>query len=223
MPTALVVKKGSKIWASLSGGIPCPVSPTEIAQIFEPFFTTKAVGKGTGLGLSQVYGFAKQSGGEVDVSSEVGQGTTFTLYLPRVAEPSERIFEESMPRHDAESGGRVLVVEDNEQVGAFSTQLLAELGYDTRWAGNADEALKLLDEDKGGYAAVFSDVVMPGMSGVELAREVARRFPDLPIVLTSGYSHVLAQEARHGFELIHKPYSVDELTQVLRKAISGKG
>ena len=83
--------------------------------------------------------------------------------------------------------------------------------------------MKLLDAEAGSFAAIFSDVVMPGMSGIDLAREVERRFPDLPVVLTSGYSHVLAQEARHGFELIHKPYSVDELTQVLRKAISGKG
>lgn len=104
-------------------------------------------------------------------------------------------------------------------MGAFSSQLLAELGFETSWAGNADAALKLLDEDAHRYAALFSDVVMPGMSGVELAREVRRRWPHLPVVLTSGYSHVLAQEGSHGFELLHKPYSAEDLTRVLRTAI----
>ncbi|WP_162806186.1 PAS domain S-box protein [Sphingosinicella terrae] len=201
--------------ADTGHGIP----PERLEHIFEPFFTTKEVGKGTGLGLSQVYGFAKQSGGEIDVASSLGEGTAFTLYLPRVPAPDARDAAAPAAAPDPEPGGRILVVEDNEQVGAFSTQLLAELGYETVWAGNAVEALKRLDEASGDFAAVFSDVVMPGMSGVDLAREVSRRHPGLPVVLTSGYSHILAQEARHGFDLIHKPYSVEDLTRVLRSAI----
>jgi PAS domain S-box-containing protein len=190
----------------------------QLAQIFEPFFTTKDVGKGTGLGLSQVYGFAKQSGGEINVESELGRGTTFTLYLPQV----EAQLAGEMPRamSDGQMGrGHVLVVEDNEQVGAFSTQLLTELGFETTWAPNANAALQFLAQRPDDYAAVFSDVVMPGMNGIDLGKEIRRAWPDLPVVLTSGYSHVLAEESNHGFELLHKPYSIDDLTRVLRRAI----
>ncbi|WP_342167280.1 PAS domain S-box protein [Methylobacterium sp. SD21] len=193
----------------------------QIDRIFEPFFTTKGVGQGTGLGLSQVFGFAKQSGGEVMVESEVGRGTTFALYLPRadgVASPGE----EPAPA-DASVDGRgtcVLVVEDNRDVGTFSTQTLQELGYGTHWVANADEALATLAERPDTYDVVFSDVVMPGMNGVELGREVRRLYPGLPVVLTSGYSHVLAQESNHGFELLQKPYSVEALSRILRRAAS---
>lgn len=112
-----------------------------------------------------------------------------------------------------------MVVEDNKQVGAFSTDLLSELGFTTTWAPSADAALRLIAENPSHYAAVFSDVVMPGMNGVELGLEIRRREPGLPVVLTSGYSHVLAQEGSHGFELLHKPYSIDDLTRVLRRAV----
>ncbi len=190
----------------------------KLAQIFEPFFTTKEVGKGTGLGLSQVYGFTKQSGGEVSVHSVIGEGTTFTMFLPRVPPQLE---EAASGRTEQEKQGRghILVVEDNEQVGAFSTDLLGELGFTTTWAPNADAALRLLADNPQTYAAVFSDVVMPGMNGVEMGLEVRRRAPGLPVILTSGYSHVLAQEGSHGFELLQKPYSIDDLTRVLRRAI----
>ena len=192
----------------------------QLPHIFEPFFTTKEVGKGTGLGLSQVYGFAKQSGGDVAVVSEVGRGTTFTLYLPRVeAEPDEEdagaLFGPGPAEHGR--GRRVLVVEDNVEVGRFSTQTLQDLGYETAWAANGDEALELLEKTGAGFDVVFSDVVMPGIGGVELGHEIRRRYPGLPVVLTSGYSHVLAEEGRHGFELLHKPYAADELSRVLRR------
>jgi PAS domain S-box-containing protein len=194
------------------------ISDEVLGQIFEPFFTTKEVGKGTGLGLSQVYGFAKQSGGDVRVDSEIGRGTTFTLYLPRVArqeraEPAER-------RDDGDQLERscILVVEDNKEVGEFATQLLSELGHETRLATNADEALRLLDTQADQFDLVFTDVVMPGMSGIDLGLAIRTRWPQLRVVLTSGYSHVLAQDGRHGFELLHKPYSVESLTRILRQA-----
>jgi DNA-binding NtrC family response regulator len=117
-------------------------------------------------------------------------------------------------------GSRLLVVEDNVEVGKFSTQLLQDLGYATTWAANAEQALELLSK-KGDFDAVFSDVVMPGMSGVELGREIRRRYPTLPVVLTSGYSDVLAQEGRHGFELLQKPYAVEDLSRVLRRVTQG--
>ncbi len=197
------------------------IAPEVLPRVFEPFFTTKEVGKGTGLGLSQVIGFAKQSGGDVDVASEMGRGTTFTLYLPQI-EPVER---EETPAQlpEAAEGGtgqRVLVVEDNVEVGRFATQILQDLGYETTWATDAGEALAWLGADCTGFDAVFSDVVMPGMNGVELAREVRRRRPGLPVVLTSGYSHVLAQEGGHDFELLHKPYSTDQLSRILQRAMA---
>ena len=188
-----------------------------LTEIFEPFYTTKAVGQGTGLGLSQVFGFAKQSGGEVRVESEVGTGTRFTLYLPSVAAPAA--VPADVPEPVVDGQGRViLVVEDNEDVGAFTTQALAELGYETVWAKDAEQALERLGEDGAGFDVVFSDVVMPGMDGIDLAREIGRRHAGLPVILASGYSHVLAQKGTSGFQLIHKPYSIEELSRVLRKA-----
>jgi PAS domain S-box-containing protein len=199
------------------------IAEADLARIFEPFFTTKEVGKGTGLGLSQVFGFAKQSGGDVDVTSVMGEGTTFTLYLPEVERSSapETVEEENGPAPGG-SGQRVLVVEDNIEVGRFATQILEDLDYRTTLAANAEEALNKLGLDGGGFDVVFSDVVMPGMGGIALAEELRRRLPKLPVVLASGYSHVLAENGAHGFELLHKPYSADQLSRVLRQVISKK-
>ncbi|QIJ78109.1 PAS domain-containing protein [Methylobacterium sp. NI91] len=195
------------------------IAAEQLARIFEPFFTTKEVGKGTGLGLSQVFGFAKQSGGDVDVESAVGRGTTFTLYLPEVegvtrTEPASANEGETFPTGD---GQCVLVVEDNVEVGRFATQILEDFGYRTSWAANAEEALERIGSDGADFDAVFSDVVMPGMGGIELAKILQRRLPDLPVLLASGYSHVLAQDGLHGFELLHKPYSADQLGRILGK------
>jgi PAS domain S-box-containing protein len=197
------------------------IAPGDIDRIFEPFFTTKEVGQGTGLGLSQVFGFAKQSGGEVRVQSEVGKGTMFVLYLPRVATEAAAPTTEPEPLVDGH-GTRVLVVEDNIEVGTFATQTLAELGYVTTWTTNAAEALAELAKDMASFDVVFSDVVMPGMSGIDLGHEIRCRYHDLPVVLVSGYSHVLAQNGTYGFELLHKPYSVEQLSRVLRKAVTWK-
>lgn len=198
------------------------ISPEDVARIFEPFFTNKGIGKGTGLGLSQVLGFAKQSDGDVRVESGEHGGTTFTLYLPRVADDGSRpAAEEDEPVAAASGDGVcVLVIEDNSSVGEFATQALRELGYDTILALNGDEALAELEKDCSRFHIVFSDVVMPGMSGLELAQEVRRRYPRLPVILTSGYSHVLAQNGRHGFELLHKPYSIEQLSRVFRKSLT---
>jgi PAS domain S-box-containing protein len=192
----------------------------DLARIFEPFFTTKEVGRGTGLGLSQVYGFAKQSGGDVAVESRLDQGSTFTLYLPRTRRVETQAKLSPAPartRHD----GRVLVVEDNAAIGEFATQLLQDLGYRTELATNAVEALARLEAPTP-FDIVFSDVVMPGIGGVELARIIKGRWPDVQVVLTSGYSHVLATDTHHGFPLLHKPYSVEELSHILRQAAVGE-
>ena len=203
--------------ADNGAGIPAD----NLEEIFEPFFTTKSIGHGTGLGLSQVFGFTKQSGGEIEVQSEQGQGATFTVYLPRVqGEPSTAEELDDARMVSEETHLKVLVVEDNEEVGAFARQTLQELGHESMLVANARSALGVLAEDSARFDVVFSDVVMPGMSGIELGQEIRRLYLDLPVVLTSGYSHVLAQNGSHGFELLHKPYSMAELARVLRKAVA---
>ena len=194
------------------------ISPDDLDRIFEPFFTTKETGKGTGLGLSQVYGFAKQSGGEVRVTSKVGEGTTFTMFLPRVIHDGLGLEKESKTANHEPRDGRVLVVEDNDEVGQFAEQVLADLGYRTRRATNAVEALSLLDDGES-FDVVFSDIVMPGQSGIDLAHTIRNRWPRLPIVLTSGYSDALAMRPDDNFPLLHKPYSLDALSAALSEAL----
>lgn len=196
------------------------IAPDRIGRIFEPFYTTKEVGRSTGLGLSQVFGFAKQSGGDVNVENALGGGTTFTLYLPEVEAGSEREgHEDSDQPSSAGNGQRVLVVEDNIEVGRFATQILQDLGYQTDWATNAVEALEKLGTCGTGFDIIFFDVVMPGKDGLALAKELRRRLPHLPVVLASGYSDVIAKEGSSGFELMHKPYSADQLGRTLNRVI----
>ena len=214
-------RTGAFVAVSISDtGIDIPEE--HLAQIFEPFFTTKAVGQGTGLGLSQVYGFARQSGGEVRVRSEIGKGSVFTLYLPRAA-AAEQVQKAEEPEALVDGHGTcVLVVEDNVEVGNFAVQTLTDLGYKTVLANNAQEALVELAKDADRFDVVFSDVVMPGMSGIDLAHEIRRQHHDLPVLLASGYSHVLAQNGTYGFELLHKPYSIEQLSRLLRKVATGQ-
>ena len=188
-------------------------------RIFEPFFTTKGLNKGTGLGLSQVHGFAKQSGGEVDVRSEVGVGTEFTLYLPLVIADREQRPATSRNVHDHHlATKRVLLVEDNEAVGEFARSLLEELGQIVTWVQNGGAALDMLAVARDKIDLVFTDMVMPGMNGLELAQSISERWPDLEVVLTTGYSHLLAEDSGHGFALLRKPYSVDGLAGILGSA-----
>ncbi len=198
------------------------IADADINRIFEPFFTTKAVGAGTGLGLSQVFGFTKQSGGDVRVSSTPNEGSTFTLYLPRV-DFVEDVKAAPLARERIDGAGtNVLLVEDNQAVGEFATQALSELGYQSMLVASAAEALTELERGADRFDIVFSDVVMPGMNGVELGSEIRRRYTDMPVLLASGYSDVLAQESDHGFHLLHKPYSLDQLATAIRTLTSAE-
>jgi PAS domain S-box-containing protein len=193
------------------------MSPETLQKIFEPFFTTKPVDKGTGLGLSQVYGFAKQSRGEIDAASQLDVGTTFTLYLPSAAGQVTTVAASAAQPANMSNAPRrrVLLVEDNEGVGKFAAGLLKELGQAVTWVGDGQAALKALNNDPEGFDLVFTDVVMPGINGLELAQLIQQQRPDLQIVLTSGYSHVIAEQGAQGFPLVRKPYSIDSLLAIL--------
>ena len=171
-----------------------------------------------------MFGFAKQSGGDVDVASVPERGTTFSLYLPETAAEIRDAAPEAESPGIASGGNlRVLVVEDNAEVGRSAMEALADLGFAATWAVDARGALDHLSRAPSGFDVVFSDVVMPGISGLELARTVRQLHPGLPVILTSGYSHVLAEDGRHGFELLHKPYSVEALSRALQQAVSQRG
>ncbi len=196
------------------------IAEGDLERIFEPFFTTKGVGEGTGLGLSQVFGFIKQSEGDIEVRRRHDGGTRFTLYLPCVDQAIDEraIAEPPVASRDA-GDTRILVVEDNAGVAEFVTSALSELGYVVVLAHNADQALTALDEDGARFDAVFSDVVMPGMSGLDLGRHLREQRPGLPVILASGYSDMLASDSAHGFEVLKKPYSLEQLSQALRTAL----
>ncbi|MFL6726488.1 MAG: PAS domain S-box protein [Sphingomicrobium sp.] len=178
-------------------------------RVFEPFFTTKSFGEGTGLGLSQVFGFAKQIGGAITAESQPGKGATFTLYLPasRGATAAETRV------NGGNALGRVLIVEDDTFVAELAAGMLSELGFECTVAHSAKEALERL---AGGEKPklVFSDIIMPGgITGIELARKVRDRFPELPILLTTGYSEQVG--GTHGFPVLQKPYEMDSLASAL--------
>jgi signal transduction histidine kinase/CheY-like chemotaxis protein len=184
------------------------------ARAFDPFFTTKEVGKGTGLGLSQVYGFVLQSGGRCELDSREGGGTTVTLMLPLTDEPmpARIIKAEVKPIHNG--AGEILVVEDDDTVASLVCDMIDDLGYTATRVPNAHEALARIERGLP-VDAVFSDIIMPGgLNGIELAMELRRRRPDLPILLTTGYSGHGVAEAQD-FPVLRKPYDRDELGAAL--------
>jgi signal transduction histidine kinase/CheY-like chemotaxis protein len=198
--------------ADTGGGI----APENLLRVFDPFFTTKGAG-GTGLGLSQVYGFAHQPGGEVAIDSRLGEGTVVRLFLPALvagaaAPPATSLGGEAADT-DAEAKGVVLVVDDDEGVASLAAALLEEFGFEVKLAYRARAALELLAHDDQ-VDLLFSDIVMPdGMDGIALAEAVRRLRPDLPILLTTGYSDSIADgraEAR-GFPILAKPYKAGDL------------
>lgn len=187
------------------------------ARAFDPFFTTKGVGKGTGLGLSQVFGFVRQSGGAVAIETEPDRGTTVRLFLParHDVQPASEQQPDSVEVPRARSGEMVLVVEDEERVRAYSIEALRELGYEVVGARDGLEALRMIE--RGQHAALlFTDVVMPEMTGRELARRALALLPGLKVLLTSGYSPDIAVADER---LLAKPFSLEQLARAVRDAL----
>lgn len=200
----------------------CGMPETVISRAFDPFFTTKPIGQGTGLGLSMIYGFSKQSHGHVSIKSEVGLGTTVQLFLPRF----QGLREEAEPPLQssalyAENGETVLIVEDDPAVRALVSEVLNELGYAFIEAGQATDAVPILESAQR-IDLLISDVGLPGMNGRQLA-EIARQLrPELKVLFITGYAEHAAVRAGFldtGMELITKPFAFDHLTSKVREMI----
>jgi CheY-like chemotaxis protein len=186
-----------------------------LERAFDPFFTTKEIGEGTGLGLSQIHGFAAQNGGRAELASAEGRGTTVSILLPctdkEPAQPEADSGVSLLPNDVS-----VLLVEDNPQVRAFAFDLLVDLGCDVVSASSAVEALEHLASKE--VDVVLSDIVMPGMTGIELARRIGELHPGLPVVLATGYSEQASQSVQ-ARPILMKPYSAAELSAALAEAL----
>jgi two-component system, cell cycle sensor histidine kinase and response regulator CckA len=193
-----------------------------LPHIFEPFFTTKPVGKGTGLGLSTVYGIVQQSNGYILASSEPGIGTTFKLYLPRVDQPAESLeVERGSPEFYA-GFETVLLVEDEEGVRSLIQLVLQRNGYKVLEAHNAEEALQMLDSNHGRIHLLLTDLILPRLSGRELAERVNMKRPEIKCLFMSGYtddSVVKSGILDHQTPFLQKPFSMETLLQKIREVL----
>ncbi|HUA53324.1 MAG TPA: ATP-binding protein, partial [Candidatus Sulfotelmatobacter sp.] len=206
------------------------IAPEHLGKVFEPFFSTKARGEGTGLGLSMVFGFIKQSGGNIDIYSELGIGTTFRLYLPRDRGPLGAVEDDRAGTAPTGRGERVLVVEDDVALRRTAVRQLEQLGYRAAEAASGAEALGLIEASvpaQAPFDLVFTDVVMAGkVDGFDLARAVAERWPRIAIVMTSGFPAQIAD--RHAAQpppnvrLLGKPYQKEELARAVREALDAR-
>ena len=201
--------------ADTGHGIP----KADIGRVFEPFFTTKEIGKGTGLGLSQIHGFAAQAGGRAEIDSTEGQGTTVRILLPATAKAVAEASEDEASV-DLPSGLRILVVEDNPHVRAFATQLLGDLDCNVVAVEGGPEALDMLANER--FDLVFSDVVMPRMSGIALARAVERDHPDVPVLLATGYSEELLGVKSKQQAVLLKPYNATSLGRAISQRLAAR-
>ena len=196
-------------------------------RAFEPFFTTKEAGRGTGLGLSAVYGFVNQSRGAVSIDSKVGQGTTVTLYLPQLEEAAATpIDEDELTDETIPPGLRVMLVEDDADVRKVVHTFLTTLGCEVFTAATAEQALSALDAGAGPFDLLLSDIALgAGMRGTRLATEVQQRFPQLAVLLMSGFSSELLdadREVPQSWELLRKPYTRSELARAMAKLLAGR-
>ena len=201
------------------------MSDETLENIFEPFFTTKEFGKGTGLGLATVYGIVKQSGGFIWVDSEIGVGSTFKIYLPRIDEAPDSRHKEVVSEHTADAMATILVVEDEDLVRALTRRMLEEYGYKIIEASNGIQALAICRKPDCAIKLVITDVVMPQMGGRELAEKLAESCPQMPVLFTSGYTddetiRVDVIEADTNF--IKKPFTFESLTKKVQQFINKK-
>jgi PAS domain S-box-containing protein len=192
------------------------MSAEVLDRAFEPFFTTKPVGEGTGLGLSQIHGFAAQAGGRAEIRSAPEEGTAVRIILPATGKAFGSSTAATRPAAPPQ-GLNVLLVEDNDHVREFAQHLLDELGYRVLSAASAEEALEVLESET--VDLLFSDVVMPGKSGVELARLARERNPRLPVLLASGYSEEILGPAGAEFDVVRKPYDLNGIGAALGAAL----
>jgi signal transduction histidine kinase/ActR/RegA family two-component response regulator len=198
--------------------------PEVLERVFEPFFTTKPVGKGTGLGLSQIFGFARESGGDVIIDSTVGVGSTVSLYLPRSLEEVESAsaqapFEDAAP---VVAGTSILVVEDDPRVSRSTVGALEELGYHPIACSGGREALEILELEAGRLELVITDVMMPEMTGPELVRAVTARWPSIAILFVTGYVGEAGSEELSGYDILRKPFTVAALAGAVAGALARK-
>jgi CheY-like chemotaxis protein len=196
-----------------------------LARVFEPFFTTKETGKGTGLGLSTCYGIVKQAGGSIWVYSEPGKGTTFKVYLPRTLQTPAPSAEQTAQRKARTGSETILVVEDNDDVRAVAVESLRLHGYRVLEASSGEEALQLMSNLTEAVHLLLTDVVMPGMSGAELALELHQRYPHLKVLYTSGYTeNVIVHHGvlNEGIAFLPKPYRPAELAQRVREVLDAE-
>ncbi len=200
----------------------CGIDPEILGNVFDPFFSTKPEGRGSGLGLSMVHGFVKQSGGHINIYSELGQGSTVRIYLPRSREDEDAQIESGA---SPVSGGSetILLVEDDEDVRITTAEMLSELGYTVLRAKDADSALVVI-ESGAEIDLLFTDIVMPGtLRAPELAHKAEQKIPGITVLFTTGYAENAALRGGQlggGLNLITKPYARDQLGRKLRQILS---
>jgi CheY-like chemotaxis protein len=196
------------------------MTPEVRRRIFEPFFTTKEKGKGTGLGLSTVYGIVKQSGGYIYVYSEPGMGATFKIYLPRIDEELEK--EHTGPAELPQGRETILVVEDEKDVRSLIVQILRKQGYQVIEAESGAEAFDACANHEGKISLLLTDVVMPGMSGRELAEKLLSWQPEMKVLYMSGYTDdamIRYGVLEAGMNFMQKPFSMEALAQKVRQVL----
>ena len=199
------------------------MAPHVLERVFEPFFTTKPVGKGTGLGLSQIFGFARESGGDVIIDSTVGLGSTVSLYLPRSTQPVEAPAAASQGLDvaaTAATGTSILLVEDDPRVSRSTVGALEELGYRPIACSGGREALELLEREQGAVELVITDIMMPEMTGPELVAAATARWPSISILYVTGYVGEAGSEQLSGHEILRKPFTVAGLANAVARALA---